>query len=655
MPAIELENITRSYPVGGEELRVLKGINLTVEQGEFLAIMGPSGSGKSTLLQILGLLDRATGGTYRLLGRDVTAMSDDEGAQVRLHTLGFVFQMFNLLPRTPALENVELPMIYSGALSRRERAGKLLEEVGLGDRLDHRPSQLSGGQQQRVAIARALVNRPSVIFADEPTGNLASDQAEGILELLAKLNREGVTVVMVTHEPDIAAYAGRVITLRDGVIVSDERRAAPPEAGPARPQHFPRASGPATAGARLARAAEYAASALRGIASNKMRSGLSMLGIMIGVAAVITMLAVGRGAQDAIKTRLASLGSNVIMLFAHAQNFRGVSTGNASYSRLTLDDAAAIRRSIPGITDMYTEAEGDVQAIHGDKNTIVEMQGVTSNYASIRNSWPEYGRFFSSEEDRARERVAVLGAEVVQDLFGTGNPLERTIKINKVSFRVIGVLPLRGGGGGGDQDNLIFVPINTAMTRVLGVKYLHEMAIQCASPEIIPAVMDRLEKFMRKRRRLNAYQDDDFRIRDNAEFQNIVSGTARTMSLLLGVIAAISLVIGGIGIMNIMLVSVNERTHEIGLRKAVGASRRAIMAQFLIETLLLSVMGGAAGITLGWLASEALSVFAGWAVAVTLPAVLLSFGFSAGAGIVFGLWPARKASLLSPIAALRYE
>jgi len=659
-PAIELSGIGRSYMVGGGELQVLKDINLSVEQGDFVAIMGLSGSGKSTLLQILGLLDRPTSGAYRLLGRDVSRMSDDEGAAMRSLTVGFVFQMFNLLPRTTALENVELPIIYSGAPDRRGRALALLGEVGLADRVGHKPNELSGGQQQRVAIARALVNRPSIIFADEPTGNLASDQAEEILMQLTRLNREGITIVMVTHEADIASYAKRVLTLKDGEIISDKLNEKGPEA--ARANSGVRAgaaaispTGPVSTATHLARIAEYGASALRATAANKVRSALSMLGILIGVAAVIAMLAIGRGAQDSIQARLAGMGSNVLMLFPGSPNFRGVSGGAGSYSRLTQDDAKAIKAGVPGVADIYTEAEGDVRAVYGSKNTKVEMQGVTASYAAILNARPEYGRFFSEEENVAMARVAVLGASVVKDLFGAEDPLDKTIKINHANFHVIGVLPSKGGGGGGDQDNIIVVPINTAMKRVLGAKYLHEMAIQCASPEVIQDVIDVLGRLMRARHHLPGYKDDDFRIRNNAEMQATMSATTKTMSTLLGTVAAISLIVGGIGIMNIMLVSVNERTREIGLRKAVGAPRRAILAQFLIETLLLSVFGGAVGVALGILASASLSMFAGWTCVVTPQAVALAFGFSAGVGVIFGFWPARKASLLSPIAALRSD
>jgi macrolide transport system ATP-binding/permease protein len=655
---IELKDVRKTYFVGGGKLDVLKGINLTVKEGEFVAIMGPSGSGKSTLMQIMGLLDRPTAGSFRMLGLDVSGLTDDEGAALRSRTIGFIFQMFNLLARTSALDNVALPMLYTGEPGRAERATELLNEIGLGDRLDHAPNQLSGGQQQRVAIARALTNKPRLIFADEPTGNLASDQAEEVLQRLVGFNNSGITVVMVTHEPDIAAYAKRIIKLKDGLIVSDEKNSAP---------RIPFGAQTALAGAGITSVpaprpltfeelAENFVSALKAMRSNKVRSALSMLGIMIGVTAVIAMLAIGKGAQKSVEAKLSSLGSNLLMLFPQSPRVQGGARGaQGSFSRLTLTDVVAIRRAHPGISAAAGEVSGGVQVVYGDQNTSTQLTGGTVEYAEMHNSQPYYGRFFTAQEERERARVVLIGQTNVDALFGNSNPVGKTININHIKFKVIGVLPRKGSTGFRDQDDAVVVPLSTAMHRVLGKTYVDTVSIECTSPDVMPAAMDAIRALMRKRHRLPDYKDDDFMLRNMADIQAALAGTSQVFSLLLGIVAAISLVVGGIGIMNIMLVSVSERTREIGLRKAIGATRRAVLIQFLIEAAAMSTLGGIIGILLGCGIAFAMSTWAGWAAIVTWQSVVLAFVFSASTGVVFGFWPARKASLLSPIEALRYE
>jgi len=614
-------------------------------------------------MQIMGLLDRPTAGSYDLLGLDVSKLTDDEGAAIRSKTIGFIFQMFNLLARTSAEDNVMLPMIYSGAPDRTARSHELLNVVGLQDRMDHKPNELSGGQQQRVAIARALVNKPMIIFADEPTGNLASDQSEEILQKLKDFNASGITIIMVTHEPDIAAHAKRILFLKDGLIVSDELtknsipadksfQKAPDEKSGLGEEAFKHVE--PSLGLRLAQYREYGASALRAMASNKVRSGLSMLGILIGVAAVIAMLAVGQGAQKAVEARLASLGSNLVMLRPAGGMFGGVRAAGGSVSRLRLEDVKAIS-AIPHVARVEGNVQGSVQAVYGDQNTNTRVTGAPFIYEKIHNATPYFGRFYTDNEDKELSRVCLLGQTVVTNLFGKEDPVDKTIKINHVNFKVIGILPMKGSTGFQDQDDMILLPLGTAMKRTLGQIYLGSINIECESGDSIPQVMADIKSLMRKRHHLPDYKDDDVDIRNMADIQAALSGTTQTFTLLLGIVATISLLVGGIGIMNIMLVSVSERTREIGLRKAVGAPRRAILIQFLIESAVLSTLGGVIGIILGVGISLSLSFFAGWAAIVAPQSIVLAFTFSATVGIVFGFWPARKASLLSPIEALRYE
>jgi macrolide transport system ATP-binding/permease protein len=653
---IELKNISRVYQMGDTALTVLNGLDLSIDEGEFVAIIGPSGSGKSTLMQILGLLDRPTSGTYTLLGKDVSGLSDDEAARMRSKTIGFIFQMFNLLARTSAFDNVMLPMIYSSAPDRADHAKKILEKMGLGDRLDHKPNQLSGGQQQRVAISRALVNNPKIIFADEPTGNLASTQAAEILKMLEDMNKSGITVILVTHDLEIAGHARRIIHIKDGKIVKDERRqpVIPAKAGIQAGSPIKTFGDDVIEKENLiGELREQCASALRALTSNKVRSLLSVLGILIGVAAVIAMLAMGRGAQKAIETRIASLGSNLLMLRPEAPSQSGVRTAEG-FSRLKIDDIDALR-VIPNMSRIDGNVTGAAQIVYGNENRNVRVEGAMPTYAKMRNSEPYFGRFFTDAENIKMDRVVLLGQTTVSNLFKNEDPVGKLVKINRINFEVIGVLPAKGSSGWRDQDDVILLPLNTAMRRVLGKKYLDNIYIECDSAETIPVVTEEVTEIMRKRHRLPEYKDDDFSIRNMADIQATLTGTTKTFTTLLAVVATISLLVGGIGIMNIMLVSVSERTREIGLRKAVGATRRAILSQFLIEAVVLAMTGGGTGILLGLLISLTLSKLAGWASIVTLDSIVVAATFSAVVGVVFGFWPAKKASLLSPIEALRYE
>ena len=655
---IELKNISKTYQMGEAEVKALCDISLKVLSGEFLAIMGPSGSGKSTLMHILGLLDRPDSGEYYLGEKKLNNFADDELAAIRNRLIGFVFQQFHLLPRMTALENAELPLVYAGKRHLKEKAKQRIEEVGLGSRMTHRPNELSGGQQQRVAIARSLVNDPLIIFADEPTGNLDSKSKEEIVSILKDLNQKGKTIIMVTHESEMVVHAKRVIRMLDGKIISDVKQAPMPK--PSEESHADKIIDEVLSKhekkAREIQFFEYLLQAAQSMISHKMRSFLSILGILIGVAAVIAMLAVGTGAKESIEKMLSSLGSNLILVMPGSSRIHGVSSGAGGVTRFTFQDAAAIEKLTNEVKRISPSVSGRGQIVYENNNWGTQVEGDGVNYADIRAATPILGRFFTEEEVKRRDKVAVLGMTVVKQLFGDANPVGETIKINLINFKVIGILPVKGATGFHDQDDIVIIPVTTAMYRVFGKDYLDSISVEAISPDVIAQAQEDITKIIIKQHHLiTEAEKDTFQIRNMADIKNTLETTTKTMSLLLGAIAAISLLVGGIGIMNIMLVSVTERTREIGLRKAIGATNKDIMVQFLIEAILMSFLGGVSGILLGTGAAFLITIFAGWSVRVSMSSVILATTFSLAVGIVFGLWPARQASRLDPIEALRYE
>ena len=653
---IRLKGINKSYAAGSAGVAALKNVSLEIEPGEFVAIMGPSGSGKSTLLHILGFLDRPDSGSYIMNNRDVTGLNDDELAVLRNGMMGFVFQQFYLLPRLTAVENAALPLIYAGGGASRDRAVQRIRNVGLGRRAAHRPNELSGGEQQRVAIARALVNNPLIILADEPTGNLDTKSEQEIISILEQLNESGHTLVLVTHEPEVAAHARRIIRMRDGEIISDERRQPLPEKimQTAAARAAESLQGPTRSNTAAAAFIDHLRQAVRSMSSQKLRSGLSMLGIMIGVAAVIAMLSLGQGAKVAMEQRLASLGSNLLMIRSGARQVGGVTLEAGAVTRFTLQDAEAIEK-LPQVRRVSPSVRGRVQIVAGGKNWNTFLEGNGVNYAYMRAAMPSTGRFFTEEEVRSRGKVALLGMTVAGHLFEGRNPVGSVVRINRVVFEVIGVLPEKGATTWRDQDDIVVIPVTTAMFRVLGKDYVDSFDVEVRDAALMKEAQDVIRSLLMKRHRIGADNADAIQIRNMAEIQDALKSTTETMTMLLGFIATISLLVGGIGIMNIMLVSVTERTKEIGLRKAVGAKRRDVMAQFLIESVVLTSSGGALGIMLGIAISWLLGDLAGWATEISLLSVLTATVFSGIIGVFFGLVPARKAALLNPIQALRYE
>jgi macrolide transport system ATP-binding/permease protein len=690
-PIIRLEHVSRTYHVGDVDVHALRDVSLTIEAGEFVAIMGASGSGKSTLMNVIGCLDRPSGGHYFFEGLDVAALSEPERARLRSERLGFVFQSFNLLARTSALENVALPLFYAAsgpasAGSRMVRARAALSLLGLGERERNTPGQLSGGQQQRVAIARALINEPGLLLADEPTDNLDTKTSHEIMATLTTLNRkQGVTVIVVTHEADIAAYADRVLTMRDGEIVADVRKPREAEPRAAAAMAPARTAASQRQGAALAFARMIIAAAVQAIRRNMMRSALTTLGVFIGVAALIAMVAVGQGANDAVRKQIESLGTNLVVVLPGARTAGGMRGGFGSASTLTTTDAQAIRREASAATEVGYLIRQSGQIQYGNQNWATSIQGVSPNYPPMTNWRIGEGREIADEDEDAAALVVVIGATVAKQLFGESvSPVGALIQVKSTPMRVIGVLASKGQTPfGQDQDDLVMIPFTTAERKVLGVAaptqaqaqlnwiypappnpygltphlagYVNQIFVQAGSAEDVQAAIGQVTGILKIRHRIKPGADDDFSVRNLSQIAETAESSSRIMALLLAAVASISLVVGGIGIMNILLVSVTERTREIGLRMAIGARRLHVLLQFLAEAVLLSVTGGIAGIVMGIGFSLAIQAISGWSAPISLTAVAGGFVFSAAVGIFFGYYPARKAARLDPIEALRYE
>ncbi|MCL2304674.1 MAG: ABC transporter permease [Planctomycetaceae bacterium] len=725
MDLIRLENICKTYHLGEVDVPVLRGVSLTIRRGEMVALMGASGSGKSTLMNILGCLDRPSSGEYWFDGRAMSKLSPNERALVRTEKIGFVFQNFNLLARTTAVQNVMMPLDYalrrpSETVARREALG-LLNLVGLGDRVDHTPSQMSGGQQQRVAISRALVNKPDLLLADEPTGNLDSTTSVEILKMFQKLNEEGISVLLVTHDPDVAQYAHRTIRIVDGMIADEKVAADVPTArgavDVASCPLVPHTDETSSLPGQLSWCPFLASflpvtfrTALRALRRNKMRSTLSTLGVIIAVAAVIAMTEIGQGSKEMLRKTIAGMGANTIMIFSGATNTGGVNRGVGSSMTLTPDDAESILRQCPAVQNVAPMVRARSQIVYGNKNWIPDnIYGTTPEYLDVGEWKLAAGEMFTDRDVRNSNKVCVVGNTIKRDVFSGNSPVGKDIRINNVSFRVVGVLDRKGANMMGmDQDNLVLAPWTTVKYRVSGTtltntnqsvsasgessataetvnslsalypgatsRYLTRTATQqsdtpqpvrftnvdnivakAVSETKVEKAVAQITELLRNRHRIKEGDEEDFQIRTMAELTKVLGSTTQLMSSLLLVVALISLVVGGVGIMNIMLVSVTERTREIGLRMAVGARGFHILRQFLVEAVVLCVAGGMIGILLGRGVSLLVRMLAKWPVQASWEMIFAAVAVSVGVGVIFGFYPAWKASRLDPIEALRYE
>jgi len=649
---LTLRGLYREFPAGDETVAVLKDIDLDIGAGEMVAIVGASGSGKSTLMNILGCLDRPTRGSYRVAGRETGELEPDALAQLRREHFGFIFQRYHLLSDLDAAGNVEVPAVYAGkqAHARRERSHRLLARLGLAERLHHRPSQLSGGQQQRVSIARALMNGGDVILADEPTGALDTHSGQEVMAILKELHAEGHTVIIVTHDMQVAAHAQRIIEIRDGVIIADRRHEEGSPTGVDQPlarraDAQPQASAWRAATDRLKEALRMSLLAMN---AHRLRSFLTMLGIIIGIASVVSVVALGAGSRERILKDISAMGTNTIDVYPGA-GFGDMKS--AAIRTLTPADADALAEQ--GFVDSVTPSVSTASSARfGNISLTATINGVGEQYFRVRGLEMEAGKGFDSEGVARYAQEAVIDANTRAKLFpGHADPLGAVIFLGSVPVRVVGVTKKRENGFGNNDALNIWVPYTTAMRRILGKNYLQGITVRIGDTVSSAAAEQGIVKLLTLR-----HKTRDFYIFNADSLRQTIEKTTATLTLLVSMIAVISLVVGGIGVMNIMLVSVTERTREIGVRMAVGARQSDIMQQFLIEAMLVCLAGGLLGVLLALSFGLAFSYFvSNFRLVYSATSIFSAFACSTAIGILFGFLPARNAARLNPIDALARE
>lgn len=646
-PIIALRGLTRQFQTGAETITVLRDVDLDIHQGELVAIMGQSGSGKSTLMNILGCLDKATTGTYRFDGREIGTLGPDALAELRREHFGFIFQRYQLLPDLDAVENVEIPAIYAGvdAGVRRKRAIALLTRLGLADRLDHRPNALSGGQQQRVSVARALMNGGEVILADEPTGALDSRSGKELMALLHELHADGHTIIIVTHDPLIAAQAQRIIEISDGVIIGDTRKDGATQTS--RVKESIRRIARWREG--FERSFEALRMALRAMVAHKLRTFLTMLGIIIGIASVVSIVALGQGSQETVLANISSIGTNTINVYP------GTGFGDRRSSRIqTLipSDAEALA-SQPYADSVTPQVSSNATVLFRNTSSNASITGVGAGFFQVNGRVIAQGVGFSPTSITQRTQEAVIDGNARNAFFVNGeDPIGQVIMLGRVPVRVIGVVEnVTGFGPGGNSAN-VYVPYTTAMDRILGQSHLGSIAVRVSDDYDMDQAEAEITDLLT---RLHGGKTDFF-LQNTATIRDTIESTAATLTLLISTIAVISLVVGGIGVMNIMLVSVSERTKEIGIRMAVGARRGDILRQFLIEAVLVCFVGGAAGVALSFgLGSLLTTLVSGARVSYSVESIVLAIASASLIGVVFGFMPARSAARMDPVEALARE
>ncbi len=645
---LELRGLWREYPAGDGTVAALRDVDLRIEAGEMVAIVGPSGSGKSTLMNVLGCLDRATRGTYAVAGQETRALSSDELARLRRERFGFVFQRYHLLGDLDAVGNVEIPAVYTGAArhARHRRARALLARLGMTDRGHHRPGQLSGGQQQRVSIARALMNGGTVILADEPTGALDRASGEEVMGILRELNAEGHTVILVTHDAHVAASARRIVELSDGRIVSDRPNGDGQSAG-VRQRRSTVESAPASSiwRGQWDRLAEASTMAVRAMAAHRLRTLLTMLGIIIGIASVVSVVALGEGSRQRVLKDISGMGTNTIDVFP-GKSFGDRRAGAIETLRAADAEALAqlgyVDSVTPGVSTSVTLRRGNV-ALSASVN------GVGEQFFRVRGYVIAEGRGFDRDGVRRLAQEAVIDPNTRKALFPAGeDPVGQVILLGAIPVRVAGVTAKRQSAFGNDENLNVWVPYTTAMGRMLGQSFLRSITVRVSDSVSSEAAEQGIVNALRQR-----HGTKDFFIMNTDTIRQMIEKTTQTMSLLLSAIALISLVVGGIGVMNIMLVSVTERTQEIGVRVAVGARQGDILRQFLVEAVLVCLVGGVLGVLVA-LGVGVVFAHTGATFRMVYSATSIAGAFACASliGVLFGFWPARNAARLDPVEAL---
>lgn len=653
-PLLEVNNLIREFPAGDSTVQILKGIDLKIYAGELVAIVGQSGSGKSTLMNILGCLDKPTSGSYKVKGRETRTLEPDELAQLRREYFGFIFQRYHLLGDINAAGNVEVPAIYAGMnpTARQERSKELLTELGLGEKVQNRPNQLSGGQQQRVSIARALMNGGDVILADEPTGALDKNSGIEVMRILRELNAKGHTIILVTHDMNVAKNATRIIEISDGNIISDTPNT--PEAETISPvegtlEGIEKQKKSSAWRSTLDRFSEAFRMALLAMNAHRMRTFLTMLGIIIGIASVVSVVALGNGSQKQILENISSLGTNTITVF-QGRGF-GDNSKTAQVKTLIPADAEALSEQ-PYVEAVSPTVNSNLTVRFKDTEASATINGVSSDFFDVKGMTFASGQAFDKHSVIQRAQDVVIDSNTQKTFFTDGsNPVGQVILLGTVPSRIIGVVDSQQGMMGSDSLN-VYLPYSTVMSRMLGQSNVRSIVVRIKDEYPTAAAENAILSLLEQR-----HGAQDVFTQNSDSIRETIEQTTQTMTLLVSAIAVISLVVGGIGVMNIMLVSVTERTQEIGVRMAVGARQSDILQQFLIEAILVCILGGILGVLLSLGIGQVISHFAKgtFQMAYSTTSIIAAFVCSTLIGIVFGFIPARNAAQLDPVDALSRE